>query len=132
MVDRTDVGAVVEDHVKDLINFEASAGYSEKQKAALSYAEAITWDLSTDDKFWARLHKHFSEPELVEIGYFVAITMGQQRWLRTLNIEHHQVLVGQSGSMAPGFEDESALKRSKADSDYWAKKPPTRASEAAE
>ncbi len=26
-----------------------------------------------------------------EIGYFVAITMGQQRWLRTLNIEHHQI-----------------------------------------
>jgi hypothetical protein len=24
-----------------------------------------------------RLHKHFSEPEIVEIGSFVAITMGQ-------------------------------------------------------
>jgi hypothetical protein len=34
--------------------------------------------------------------------------------------------------MAPGFEDESALKQSKAEQDYWAKKPPARASEAAE
>ena len=117
-------GEVIEDHVKDLINFEASARYDDKQKAALSYAEAITWDLPVDEKFWARLHKHFSEPELVEIGYFIALTMGQQRWLRTLNIEHHQILAGLDGSMAPGFETEDALKRSKSAPDYWAKKKP--------
>ena len=115
-------GEVIEDQVKDLINFEASTQYNDKQKAALSYAEAITWDLPVDDKFWARLHKHFSEPELVEIGYFVALTMGQQRWLRTLDIEHHQILAGTDASMAPGFETEDALKRSKQAADYWAKK----------
>ena len=115
---------MIEDDVKDLLNFEKSTRYSDKQKAALSYAEAITWDLPVDDKFWARLHKHFSEPELVEIGYFIALTMGQQRWLRTLNIEHHQILAGLDGSMAPGFETEDALRRSKSAPDYWAKKKP--------
>ena len=123
---------VIEDDYLDLLNFESSNRYDERQKAALSYAEAITWDLPVDDKFWARLHAHFSEPELVEIGYFIALTMGQQRWLRTLDIEHHQVLVGSGGSMAPGFETEDALKRSKADPNYWANKKPARASEAAE
>ena len=113
---------IVEDDYRDLINFESSTRYSDKQKAALAYAEAITWDLPTDDKFWARLHSHFGEPELVEIGYFVALTMGQQRWLRTLDIEHHQILAGTDASMAPGFETEDALKRSKADPDYWARK----------
>lgn len=117
-------GAVVEEQTKDLINFETSNRFTEKQKAALAYAEAITWDLPVDEKFWARLHAHFSEPELVEIGYFIALTMGQQRWLRTLNIEHHQVLPGQDGSMAPGFETEEALKRAKAAPDYWARKKP--------
>lgn len=106
----------------DLINFESSSRYDERQKAALSYAEAITWDLSPDDAFWTRLHKHFSEAELVEIGYFIATTMGQQRWLRTLNIEHHQVLAGSDGSMAPGFETAEALAKSKADPNYWAKR----------
>src|SRR6185312_14606035 len=115
---------IVEDDYRDLINFESSSRYDERQKAALSYAEAITWDLPVDDKFWARLHKHFSEPELVEIGYFVALTMGQQRWLRTLDIEHHQILAGTDASMAPGFETEDALKRSKQAADYWAKKKP--------
>ena len=113
---------VVEDDYRDLINFESSTRYSDKQKAALAYAEAITWDLPSNDELWARLHTHFSEPELVEIGYFVALTMGQQRWLRTLNIEHHQVLAGTDASMAPGFETEDALKRSKQAADYWAKK----------
>jgi alkylhydroperoxidase family enzyme len=117
-------GAVIEDDVKDLINFESSPRFDDRQKAALSYAEAITWDLPVDEKFWARLHRHFSEPELVEIGYFIALTMGQQRWLRTLNIEHHQILAGAHGSMAPGFETEEALRRAKADPDYWARKPP--------
>jgi alkylhydroperoxidase family enzyme len=125
-------GEVIEDHVKDLINFETSARYDDKQKAALSYAEAITWDLPVDEKFWARLHKHFSEPELVEIGYFIALTMGQQRWLRTLNIEHHQILAGLDGSMAPGFETEEALKKSKAEPDYWAKSAPKPQTQAAE
>ena len=123
---------LLEDDYRDLINFESSSRYDDRQKAALAYAEAITWDLPTDDAFWARLHKHFSEPELVEIGYFVAITMGQQRWLRTLNIEHHQILAGTDASMAPGFEDADALRRSKDDAAYWAKKPPARSKEAAE
>src|SRR4051812_12474518 len=123
---------LIEDDYRDLINFETSTHYNEKQKAALSYAEAITWDLPTDDKFWARLHQNFSEPELVEIGYFVAITMGQQRWLRTLSIEHHQILGGTDASMAPGFETLDALKTSKQQADYWAKKRAAPQSEAAE
>lgn len=36
---------------------------SDRQKAALAYAEAITWHLATDDAFWERLHRHFSEPQ---------------------------------------------------------------------
>jgi alkylhydroperoxidase family enzyme len=115
---------LVEADYKDLLNFEKSTRYDDRQKAALAYAETITWDLEATDALWERLHAHFSEPELVELGYFIALTMGQQRWLRTLNIEHHQVLAGTDASMAPGFEDEQALKKSKAAEDYWAKAKP--------
>ena len=107
----------------DLINFEKSTKYGEREKAALAYAEAITWRLDTDDKFWKRMHQHFSEPELVELGCFIALTMGQQSWLRLLNIEHHEVMAGTPASMAPGFESAEALAKSKASPDYWAKKP---------
>src|SRR5512134_1505409 len=114
-------GGVMEDHVRDLIDFEKSVRYTEHEKAALAYAEAITWRLETDDAFWERLYRHFSEPELVELGCFIALTMGQQSWLRLLNIEHHQVLAGTAAAMAPGFESADALAQSKAAADYWAK-----------
>jgi len=115
---------VMEDHVRDLLDFEKSTQYDERQKAALAYAEAITWHLDTDDAFWERLHKHFTEPELVELGCFIALTMGQQSWLRLLNIEHHQVLAGTKASMAPGFADAAELSKTKASNDYWAKSAP--------
>jgi len=112
---------LVEDDYLDLLNFESSSRYGEREKAALAYTEAITWDLPTDDALWDRLHRHFTEPELVELGYFVALTMGQQRWLKTLNIEHHQVLAGTSASLAPGTETPEALAKTKASPSYWAK-----------
>ena len=123
---------VVEDDYRDLINFESSPRYDERQKAALSYAEAITWDLPVDDAFWARLKKHFSEAELVEIGYFIALTMGQQRWLRTLGIDHHQILAGTDASMAPGFENRDSASASKQRPDYWARADVAAARTAAE
>jgi len=106
----------------DLLNFEKSARYDDRQKAALAYAEAITWRLETDDAFWERMRRNYSEPELVELGCFIALTMGQQSWLRLLNIDHHQVMAGTSAAMAPGFEDAQALAQSKAAADYWARK----------
>jgi len=48
--------------------------------------------------------------------------MGQQSWLRLLNIDHHQVLPGTDASMAPGFRSAEELARSKADGSYWAGK----------
>lgn len=104
----------------DLLNFETSSTYDDRQKAALAYTEAIVWHLETDDALWARLNSHFSEDELVELGCFVGLTLGQQSWLRLLNIEHHEVLSKTSASMAPGFETAEDLVESKASEAYWA------------
>jgi alkylhydroperoxidase family enzyme len=120
-VKTTKAGTVIEDQVLDLLNFEKSVRFNERQKAVLAYAEAITWHLETDDAFWDRMHRNFSEPELVEIGCMIGLTLGQQSWLRLLNIEHHQVLAGTDASMAPGYEDMQKLSSTKAASDYWAK-----------
>jgi len=108
----------------ELLNFESSPGFTERQKAALAYAEAIAWHLDTDDAFWERLYAHFSEPELVELGCMIGLTLGQQSWLRLLDIEHHEVMAGGSASMAPGFETPDALTASKAAEDYWARRAP--------
>jgi alkylhydroperoxidase family enzyme len=59
----------------------------ERQRAALAWAEAIAWDSDrADDALWRHLHRAFSEPELVELGYSIAIMLGQQHWLATLGV----------------------------------------------
>jgi alkylhydroperoxidase family enzyme len=120
-VKATKSAALIEDHVLDLLNFEKSPKFSERVKAALAYAEAIVWHLGTDDTFWDRLHREFSEPELVELGCMIGLTLGQQSWLRLLNIEHHEVMAGTSASMAPGYENARKLKATKSQPNYWAK-----------
>ena len=113
-------GASNEDHISDILDFEKSDKYNARQKAVLSYAEAIIFRTDTDDAFWARLNEHFNEEELVEVGCMIGLTLGQQSWLRMLNIEHHQVLAGTSASMAPGHEDTGSLKDTKSQESYWA------------
>lgn len=111
---------LLEQQYDELLNFETSDKYDDRQKAALAYAEAIAWHLDTDDAFWERLHSHFSEAELVELGCFIGLTFGQQSWIRLLNVEHHTYMAGTDASMAPGFKTAEELKASKADPSYWA------------
>ena len=112
---------LVERQYDELLDFESSAVFTDRQKAALAYAEAIAWRLDTDDAFWNRMRAHFTEPELVELGCAIGLTLGQQSWLRLLGIDHHQIMAGTSASMAPGFETPQALSESKASPSYWAR-----------
>jgi alkylhydroperoxidase family enzyme len=106
----------------ELLNFESSESYDERQKAALAYAQAIAWGEQDLDALWERLRAHFSEEELVELGNFIALTFGQQSWIRLLGIDHHQYLAGTDASMAPGFRNAEELAETKAKDDYWAKR----------
>ncbi len=68
---------------------------------ALTYTSAIIWDAAiADDRLWEKLHRHFSDPELVELGSFVALTLGQQRWIKTLGIGHREVLADTTAGLA--------------------------------
>jgi len=70
----------------ELMQYEKSSRFSEREKLALRYADAIMYDpAQADEALWQALHKEFSEPELVELGYWIGFTFGGQRWLKTLN-----------------------------------------------
>ena len=76
----------------NLTSFRESDRFTPREKAALEWTEAIVFDATkADDALWAELHRHFTEPELVELGFFIALTLGQQRWISTLDIGHGQV-----------------------------------------
>jgi hypothetical protein len=97
---------LTEDAYDELLDFASSGRYSEREKAALAYTNAIVWDANlADDALWERLHRHFTEPELVELGFFVALTLGQQRWIKTLGIGHRQLLADTDAGLAPTAVD---------------------------
>ena len=86
----------------DLLEFESSDRYDARQRAALAYAHAIAWRPDEEDEeLWDALHLHFSDEELVELGYFIGVTFGQQSWVRTLDLGHHEVLDQGDEGLAP-------------------------------
>lgn len=92
---------LVEDDVRDLLEFEKSARFDERQKAALRLAEAMTWGLDSTDAMWQALRAHLEVPQIVELGFFIGLTMGQQRWNRLLNLQHGSFMGGTTGGLAP-------------------------------
>ena len=62
----------------------------------------IVWNpKGADDAVFARLREHFSDEQIVELGYFISITFGQQRWIKTLGIGHGEVLDLSAAGLAP-------------------------------
>jgi hypothetical protein len=94
-------GGIVEREIKDLCarylaeDPETLAALeeqrlTERERAALAWADAIAWNAdAADDDLWRRLHLAFTEPELVELGYSIAIILGQQHWLATHGVVEH-------------------------------------------
>ena len=61
--------------------------YTARERVALEWTEAIAGDSAlADDALWARLHAHFSEPELVELGCAIGFELGFQHWRRSLGL----------------------------------------------
>jgi AhpD family alkylhydroperoxidase len=86
----------------DVIEFRDSEKFSPREKAALLLAEAIAWDPGmADDAVWDALHANFTEPEIVELGYFIGLTMGQQKFLKTLGIKHGDLDSSGVAGLAP-------------------------------
>lgn len=82
-----------EDRYSDLLEYKTSEQYSDREKAALGYTDAVVWNSDlADEALWEQLNSHFTAAELVELGFFIALTSGQQRWLKTLDLGHREFL----------------------------------------
>jgi alkylhydroperoxidase family enzyme len=73
----------------EVLEFEKSDRFSERQKTALAYTSMLVWNPEgVTDSLWDRLHEHFSDAEIIELGSFVAVTFGQQRLIKTWSVGH--------------------------------------------
>ena len=94
-------GGIVEREIKELcarflaedreaLDAQDDQRLTERERAALAWADAIAWNSeAADDGLWRQLHGAFTEPELVELGYSIAIILGQQHWLATHGVIEH-------------------------------------------
>lgn len=94
------------DEMASLLDYANSDAYSHREKLALRYADAIMWDPAlADDELWGLLLAEFTEPEVVELGYWIGFTFGGQRWIKTLGTkqgELDEALRAAAGDRAPG------------------------------
>ena len=77
----------------ELPNYLDSDEFSDAEKAALRLADLMAGDhTQVNDEVFAELRKHYSEPQILEICWRIAMFIGYGRLLVTLGIES----VGQS------------------------------------
>ena len=92
---------MVEEDYRELLNFERSDRFTERQKAALLYTSMLVWNPEgADDDVWARLREHFTDEQIIELGSFVCLTYGQQRVIKTWGVGHGELLADTSGGLA--------------------------------
>ncbi len=83
----SEAGASAE-KIAALAEFRISELFSPAEKVALELAEAATalpHDVS--DELFGRLREHYSDTEIVELSYIVALENFRSRFNRTLRIE---------------------------------------------
>ena len=99
---------LTEDLVSQLPGYESSTHFSEREKAALRYADAFKkGEHAIDsDEIFAQLHKHFSDEEIIELGLLCAETDGVGKFVRSLNVISWE----EACSLNPNLQDIPARK----------------------
>ncbi len=72
----------------ELAGWRDSKLFSESERVALDYAERITYtDRTVDDAFFAEVKKHFTEAQIVELTFAVALENFRSKFNPTLGVE---------------------------------------------
>ena len=74
--------------VADLAAWRESSAFSEPERAALEYAERMTYTgQKVDDALFGQLKEHFSEPQIVELTAAVALENFRSKFNPALGVE---------------------------------------------
>jgi len=79
---------LTEDMINDLFDYAPSKRFSEREKAALHYADLFKRGEHAIDKdqVYTDLAKHFSDEEIIELGLFCAEVDGVGKFVKSLNV----------------------------------------------
>ena len=79
---------LTEDMINDLVEYASSRRLSEREKAALRYADLFKQGEHAidNDQVYNDLAKHFSDEEIIELGLFCAEVDGVGKFVKSLNV----------------------------------------------
>jgi len=73
--------------VRDVPRWQTSDAFDERERAVLEYAvSATSTPVRVSDELMERLHRHFSEPEIVELAAWVALENFRSRFNAGLDL----------------------------------------------
>ncbi len=76
------------DKVAEVLNWRESKLFTDAERVALEYAEAITYtDRQVDDALFAEVKKHFSDAQIVELTAAIALENFRSKFNPTLGVE---------------------------------------------
>ena len=75
------------DQVRAIADWQASDLFSARQRALLSYTDAMTRDIDVADGVFAELRKYFSERQVVELTMLIGAYNMLTRFLRALKVD---------------------------------------------
>ena len=77
-----------ESKLAEVATWRDSKLFSDMERVALEYAERITYtDRQVDDALFARVQKHFTEAQIVELTAAVALENFRSKFNPTLGVE---------------------------------------------
>ena len=79
---------LTEDIINELFDYAGSNRFTEREKAALHYAELFKQGehFIDKDEVYADLARHFSDEEIIELGLFCAEVDGVGKFVKSLNV----------------------------------------------
>jgi alkylhydroperoxidase family enzyme len=75
------------EQVGAIANWQPSTLFSERQRALLAYADAMTGDIDVPDAVFAEVRKHFSERQTVELTMLIGAYNMLTRFLKALKVD---------------------------------------------
>ncbi len=85
--------ALTESDYANVENWSSCAGYSDRDRLAVEYAERFALDHhNLDDAFWSRMKAAYSDPEILDLTVCIGGWIGMGRTLHVLGIDTYCAL----------------------------------------
>jgi alkylhydroperoxidase family enzyme len=78
---------VTEAQIANLMTWESSDVFDDKQRAVLAYTRAMTRDIAVQDDVYAAVKRHFSDKEIVDVTATIGFLNMVSRFLVALRID---------------------------------------------